>query len=281
MSVQSLQIERLQALCEQLHLLHLPHQLAHLGQMAVKRELGFLEFLEHALKGEALARVERTRAMLTRVAGFPTIKTLDAFDFEFAAGVPKALMQELGSLAFVERSENVVLLGASGVGKTHLAIALGYRATQAGIRTRFISAADLLMQLTTALRQNTLEQAIKRIVRPYRLLIIDELGYLPMNREQANLLFQVITKRYEVGSLIVTSNLPFGQWDQTFADDATLTAALLDRLLHHAHVVPISGDSYRLKDKRKAGVIAAAGLTLAKRKRAPQEAEAREQEAAR
>jgi DNA replication protein DnaC len=281
MSVQSLQVERLKELCDQLHLLHLPHQLAHLGQMAAKRELGYLEFLEQALRGESLARVERTRAMLTRVAGFPAIKTLDAFDFEFAAGVPKSVVQELGSLAFVERSENVVLLGASGVGKTHLAIALGYRATQAGIRTRFMSAADLLMQLTTALRQNTLEQAIKRIVRPYRLLIIDELGYLPMNREQANLLFQVIAKRYEVGSLIVPSNLPFGQWDQTFADDATLTAALLDRLLHHAHVVPISGDSYRLKEKRRAGVIAAASLALAKRKRESHLTDTTEQEAAR
>lgn len=111
------------------------------------------------------------------------------------------------------------------------------------------------MQLTTALRRNQLEETIKRITKPYRLLIIDEMGYLPMDREQANLLFQVVAKRYESGSLVLTSNLPFGQWDQTFADDATLTAALLDRLLHHAHVVPISGDSYRLKEKRQAGMI--------------------------
>lgn len=172
----SLQMERLRELCDQLRLLNLPDQLAHLGQMAAKKELGYLEFLEQALRGEALARVERTRAMLTRIAGFPAIKTLDEFDFQFASGVPKPLVQELGSLAFVERSENVVLLGASGVGKTHLAIALGYRATQAGIKTRFITAADLLMTLSTALRQNTLEEAIKRIVRPYRLLIIDEVG---------------------------------------------------------------------------------------------------------
>ena len=249
------QLERLTVLCKKLNLLHLPTQIAHLGQMAAKRELGYLDFLEQALKDEAMARAERMRRMLTRLAGFPAIKTLDEFDFEFALGVPKALVLELGSLAFVERAENVVLLGPSGVGKTHLAVALGYRATQAGFRTRFIAAADLLMQLTTALRRNQLEETIKRITKPYKLLIIDEMGYLPMDREQANLLFQVVAKRYETGSLILTSNLPFGQWDQTFADDATLTAALLDRLLHHAHVVPISGDSYRLKEKRQAGMI--------------------------
>ncbi|AST25946.1 IS21-like element ISRso6 family helper ATPase IstB [Ralstonia pseudosolanacearum] len=270
------QLERLTVLCQQLNLQHLPTQLAHLGQMAAKRELGYLDFLEHALKDEAMARAERMRRTLTRLAGFPAIKTLDEFDFEFATGVPKAMVLELGSLAFVERAENVVLLGPSGVGKTHLAIALGYRATQAGMRTRFITAADLLMQLAAALQRNQLDVAIKRIVNPYKLLIVDEMGYLPMDREQANLLFQVIAKRYETGSLVLTSNLPFGQWDQTFAGDATLTAALLDRLLHHAHVVPISGDSYRLKEKRQAGMIHRMSLSNPvpddlKRKRIPKE----------
>ena len=118
-----------------------------------------------------------------------------------------------------------------------------------------MTASDLLLTLTTAHAQNNLKTVMHRAIKTYRLLIIDEIGYLPMNREQANLFFQVIAALYEKGSLIVTSNLPFGQWDATFAQDATLTAALLDRLLHHAHIVPIAGESYRLKHQRQAGTV--------------------------
>ena len=146
-----------------------------------------------------------------------------------------------------------MLLGPSGVGKTHLAIALGYRATQSGIKTRFITAADLMLQLGMASRQERLKEYLSRIVLGPRLLIIDEIGYLPFGRDEANLFFQVVAKRYEKGSMILTSNLPFPQWATAFADDTTLTAAMLDRLLHHAHIVSMSGESYRLKDKRKAG----------------------------
>jgi DNA replication protein DnaC len=164
----------------------------------------------------------------TTVRGLLRLKTVDSFEFEFAAGAPKSQMMELASLTFIERNEKVVLLGPSGVGKTHLAIALGYAATHAGIKTRFITAADLLLTMTTALRQNQLAHTLKRGILAYRLLIIDEIGYLPMSREQANLFFQVMAKRYERGSLLFTSNLGFAQWDQTFAGDTTLTAAMLD-----------------------------------------------------
>lgn len=134
-------------------------------------------------------------------------------------------------------------------------MALGYKATQAGIKTRNTRAADLMLALTQAYVQNNLKAVMHRTVKAYRLLIIDEIGYLPMNREQANLFFQVIASLYEKASIVVTSNLSFGQWDTTFAKDSTLTAALLDRLLHHAHIVPIAGESCRLKHQRQAGMV--------------------------
>jgi DNA replication protein DnaC len=150
---------------------------------------------------------------------------------------------------------NLVLIGPSGIGKTHLAIALGHRATQAGIKVRFITAADLMLQLAAAQRQERLKEYFNRAVLGPRLLIVDEIGYLPFGRDEANLFFQVVAKRYERGAMILTSNLPFTQWANTFAGDATLTAAMLDRLLHHAHILSLTGESYRLKDKRKAGVV--------------------------
>lgn len=250
----SLTFAKTQELCLQLGLDTLSRDFGTLAERAAKDQLGYTDFLEQALRLEQQARSSRTRSMLTRFAGFPAVKTLEEYDFDFATGAPRALLQELSSLAFVERADNVVLLGPSGVGKTHLAIALGYKATQAGVKTRFISAADLMIQLSAAKRQGRLKDYIHRQILTPKLLIIDEIGYLPFGREEANLFFQVIAKRYERSSVVITSNLPFTQWDTAFADDATLTAAMLDRLLHHAHVAMITGDSYRLKERRKAGI---------------------------
>lgn len=250
-----LQHERILQACEQLRIDTMGDQYSLLASRAAANQLTFADFFESLLRSEIDAKQHRTKAMLLRTAGFPVLKTLEEFDFMFAHGVTKKSLMELSSMAFVERAENVVLLGPSGVGKTHLAIALGNIATQMGIKTRLISAADLVMALSAASRQDRLADFLKRNITNPRLLIIDEIGYLPLGREEAKLFFQVVAKRYEKGSLIVTSNLPFGQWDQAFAGDQTLTAALLDRLLHHSHVLQIKGESYRLKDKRKAGII--------------------------
>ena len=153
----------------------------------------------------------------------------------------------------MERAENVVFLGPSGVGKTHLAIALGYLATQKGYKTRFFSAADLVLMLEAAQRQGRYRQVMHRAVNAYRLLIIDEIGYLPMSREQANLFFQVVAQRYERGSMILTSNLTFGSWDTAFAGDAVLTVAMLDRILHHSIIVSINGESSDSKTSARQG----------------------------
>jgi DNA replication protein DnaC len=251
----NLQHERIAMMCERLRLGSMACEWPALAQQAAGSEASYADFLEQLLNAENEARIERQREALMKIATLPGVKTIEQYDFGFASGAPRAQIQELASLTFIARAENIVFLGPSGVGKSHLAQALAYRAVMAGIKTRFITAADLMLQLATARKQERLQGYFNRAVIGPRLLVVDEIGYLPFGREEANLFFNVVAKRYERGSMILTSNLPFAQWASAFADDQTLTAALLDRLLHHAHIVQISGESYRLKDKRKAGQV--------------------------
>jgi len=251
----SLVAERIAQHCRRLKLIHLATEWPGIAEACAKSEDSLADFMDKLLAAECTAREQRTREAMLKLATLPAIKTLEAFDFAFASGAPRKQIMELGGLAFIERHENIVLLGPSGVGKTHVASALALKATQAGIKTRFITAADLMIQLGLAKAQGRITEYMNRAVIGPRLLVIDELGYLPFGREEANLFFHVIAKRYERTSTVVTSNLPFTQWATTLADDATLTAALLDRLLHHVHIVQINGESYRLKDRKKAGHV--------------------------
>jgi len=200
----NLQHERIAGLCTQLKLDRIASDWGALAQHTATTDASLADFLEQLLQAELSAREERKRQTLTKLASLPGIKTLEQYDFGFASGAPRAQVQELGSLAFIERAENVVLLGPSGVGKTHIASALACRATQAGIKTRFITAADLMMQLATARQQNRLREFFNRALIGPRRLVIDEIGYLPFGREEANLFFNVVAKRYERGSIVLT-----------------------------------------------------------------------------
>lgn len=253
----NLQMQRIQAACLELKLPAMATEWSAIADRCASQDASMAEFFEQLLQLELNARMLRTREILLKLAGLPTIKHFDDYDFRFATGAPRKQLQELTSLAFIERAENIVLLGPSGVGKSHLAISLAYQAIQRGIKVRFITAADLMLQLATAKKQDRLDTYLKRSILSPKLLVIDEIGYLPFGRAEANLFFNVISKRYEMSSVIVTSNLPFSQWSSAFADDQTLTAALLDRLLHHAHIVQISGQSYRLRGKKTAGIAPA------------------------
>lgn len=238
-----------QQLCRNLKVLKLPQMQMHLSEVADFVSVNQLSFSEGLLKltnFEADYKAESAARSMIKAGAFPHHKELKDFDFSFQPGINQQEISEYHTLRFLEEQENLVFLGPSGVGKTHLATSIGMTAAKKRISTYFIKCNDLLQQLKKAQLENRINDRLKHFCK-YRLLIIDELGYLPINREDSNLFFQLIDKRYEKKSTILTTNINFSDWDSIF-NDAVVANAILDRILHHAHVITISGRSYRLKD---------------------------------
>jgi DNA replication protein DnaC len=207
-----------------------------------------VDYLARLIDGETALRHDRSIQRRIHLARFPVIKTLDQFNWTWPKAINRLQVQNLFALQFVKNKSNVIFLGGVGLGKSHLASALGYTACLKGHSVLFATAIDVINTLTAAQSAGRLKQELKKYTKP-ELLILDELGYLPIDKTGADLLFQVISLRYEQGALAITSNRAFKDWPEIFNNDATLTSAMLDRLLHHAETIVIEGKSYRMKDQ--------------------------------
>lgn len=217
---------------------------------AASRNLNHIAYLEGLIEGETALRQENIIKNRIRNARFPYIKALEQYNFTHPSKINRMEIENLFTLDFIEQKKNVIFLGGCGVGKTHLSIALAHKACTKGVSVLFAGAVDIINSLSASSSEMTLDKAIKKYTLP-KLLVIDELGYLPIDKLGANLLFQVISKRYETGSIILTGNRAFKEWPKIFDNDSTVTSAVLDRLLHHSEVVVIEGKSYRMKDKKE------------------------------
>lgn len=226
------------------------------AQRAAAEGWTYTHFLGYLLDGELTERHRKRVELNMQFAKFPAVKRLDQFDFAAQPGLDRRVLDELATGRFLSEGRNVILLGPPGVGKTHLAIGLGVLTAERGHRVYFTSAMDLAVKLTKAVDGNRLHRELKALVQP-KLLVIDEVGYLTLDGVQASLVFQVICQRYQKNqSMVLTSNKPFGEWGSVFAEDAVMASAALDRLLHRSTVINIRGDSYRLRQKKRAGTTA-------------------------
>ena len=242
-------MERIRENLESLKLKNTLEILDNYLERAIKDNLNIVEVLDHIFSEEAISKRRRAYEKQVQMSGFPIKKTLEEFDFNFQPSIDKRQIEELATMRFLENGENIVFLGPPGVGKTHLASALGLVAAKHRCSTYYINCHQLIEQLKRAHFENRLPDKLKTLGK-YKMLIIDEIGYLPMDIQGANLFFQLIARRYEKASTVFTSNKTFSQWNDIFAD-LTIASAILDRVLHHCTVINIKGESYRLKERKE------------------------------
>jgi len=252
-------LERLYGHLKRLALHTIAQVLADEARAAATTRMSYTAFLARLLDVEVAAKADRSVQARLSMARFPVLRTLEAFDFAFQPGLSVARLKELAELDFLGRAENVVFVGRPGTGKTHLATALAVRACQARKRVLFLPAAALLDQLLAAEASHTLGKTVETLGR-LDLLVVDELGYLPMDARGATLFFQLVSHLYTRTSVALTTDVAFDAWGRVFGGDEVLAAAILDRLLHHSQVITIRGDSYRLREKRRSGLIKPATL---------------------
>ncbi len=241
----------MQKIIQDLHYLKLDfisENIEELVKEAINEKTSILNFFEKIISAEVAQKKQRATERRIKVAKIPVIKTLDNFNFAHPDKIDAEKIRFLFRLNFIEKKENVIFCGGVGMGKSHLTSALAYKACTKGFNVIFTTAVDLINTLKLSKRENNLTKRINRYIKP-ELLIIDELGYMPVDKEACDLLFQVISKRYEQGSIIITTNRPYKEWPIIFNNDATVTSAILDRLLHHVETITIEGSSYRMTGK--------------------------------